>query len=59
MEKRRTAVIIALTAALLFAGGVGWGSGNIFGAGIILGEPTGLCAKLFVAEPLAFDLALS
>ncbi len=43
----------------VFIGSIAWASGNIFGAGIIIGEPTGLCAKLFIAEILAIDLAVS
>ncbi len=44
---------------LFLSGGMALASGNVFGAGIILGEPTGLCAKLFLGQIFAIDAAVS
>jgi hypothetical protein len=48
-------ILIGLVAVMIFAGSAA-SQGN-FGLGIILGEPTGVSAKLWLTERTAFDAA--
>ena len=51
--------VLAVVLLLLIGAGMAGAAGNILGAGIILGEPSGLCAKLFLGPIFAVDAAFS
>lgn len=55
----RCAGAVAAAVAVAASGGPARAEGGPFGAGIILGEPSGLSLKLFVERSHAFDAAVS
>jgi hypothetical protein len=49
---------LALVAALVAAPGSARADGHVFGVGVILGNPTGLSAKAYLAQAHAIDAAV-
>lgn len=56
--RRRAATILAAGLSVAGAAGEARAEGGPFGAGIILGEPTGLSLKFFLDRRHAFDVAI-
>ncbi len=56
---KRSIVILLFIPAFLFSVNSVWSDSNILGAGIILGEPTGICAKLWLGDTMAVDAAFA
>lgn len=56
---KKCIIILIYIFILLFTVNPVWADGNILGAGIILGEPTGICVKLWLGKVMALDAAFA